>query len=346
MALADRSEQTANIETGIRVPRTMIRLDGIATFVQVAEAGSISEAARRLHLAKSVVSERLGELERSLGAVLLHRTTRRLSLTEDGIAFLERAVRITREVEDAAAEIAERRDRLTGPLRLSAPVTFGRMHLGPAIYPFLAAHPGITLALDLDDRRVDVAAESYDAVIRHGPVEDSRLVALRLASSRRCLVASPGYLADRGSPVTLAELERHDGIFYANRGVADWRLVGTGGAVQVRARAALRVNNGDVMRDAAMAGLGIALLPSFIAGEALRAGTLRPIDVGAEAEPEFIFLAHAEGRRSSAKLRALVSHLRSAFGDPPLWDRPVSPPESRPAPPPGWRAGRRRSRRS
>ncbi len=307
----------------------MIRLNGIATFVQVAEAGSISEAARRLRLSKSVVSERLGELERSLGTVLLHRTTRRLSLTEDGIAFLERAARIAREVEDAAAEIAERRGSLAGPLRLSAPVTFGRMHLGPALYPFLAAHPGITLALDLDDRRVDVAAEGYDAVIRHGPVEDSRLVALRLASSRRSLVASPGYLARRGRPGSLAELEAHDGIFYSNRGVADWRLAGPAGAVLVRARAALRVNNGDVMRDAAIAGLGIALLPSFIAGEALRAGTLHSIDVGAAAEPEFIFLAHAEGRRSSAKLRALASHLRSAFGDPPSWDRPV----------PGWLDG-------
>ena len=313
----------------------MIRLDGIATFVQVAEAGSISEAARRLRLSKSVVSERLGELERSLGTVLLHRTTRRLSLTEDGIAFLERAARIAREVEDAAAEIAERRGSLAGPLRLSAPVTFGRMHLGPALYPFLAAHPGITLALDLDDRRVDVAAEGYDAVIRHGPVEDSRLVALRLASSRRSLVASPGYLARRGRPGSLAELEAHDGIFYSNRGVADWRLAGAAGAVLVRARAALRVNNGDVMRDAAIAGLGIALLPSFIAGDALRAGVLQSIDVGAAAEPEFIFLAHAEGRRSPAKLRALVSHLRSAFGDPPPWDRPVSPPATSPAPPPG-----------
>lgn len=313
----------------------MIRLDGIATFVQVAEAGSISEAARRLRLAKSVVSERLGELERSLGTVLLHRTTRRLSLTEDGIAFLERATRIGREVADAAAEIAERRGSLAGPLRLSAPVTFGRMHLGPALYPFLAAHPGITLALDLDDRRVDVAAEGYDAVIRHGPVEDSRLVALRLASSRRCLVASPAYLARRGRPGSLAELEAHDGIYYAHRGVADWRLVGPGGAVLVRARAALRVNNGDVMRDAAIAGLGIALLPSFIVGEAVRVGALLPVDVGAEAEREFIFLAHAEGRRVSAKLRALVSHLRGAFGDPPLWDRPVSPPAASPAPPPG-----------
>ncbi|NMJ44151.1 LysR family transcriptional regulator [Roseomonas sp. JC162] len=299
----------------------MLKLDAIATFVQVAEAGSISEAARRLRLAKSVVSERLTELERSLGAVLLHRSTRRLSLTEDGVAFLDRAGRIVREVEDAAAELAERRGSLTGPLRLSAPVTFGRMHLGPALYPFLAAHPGIALSLELDDRRVDVAAEGYDAAIRHGSVEDSRLVALRLATSRRCLVASPAYLARHGMPHSIAELERHAGIFYAHRGVADWRLMGAAGPVLVRARAALAVNNGDVMRDAAEAGLGIAMLPSFIAGEALRAGRLVAIRPGAEPEPEVIALVHAERGRSSAKLRALVAHLRRAFGDPPVWDR-------------------------
>ena len=172
----------------------MMKLDGIATFVAVAEAGSISEAARRLRLSKSVVSDRLVELERSLGVRLVHRSTRRLSLTEDGVTFRERASRIAHEVEEAMAEMAQRSGALVGPLRISAPVTFGRMHLGPAIYPFLARHPGIELTLDLDDRRVDAAAEGYDAVVRHGPLADSRLVAWRLAPSRRVLVASPDYL--------------------------------------------------------------------------------------------------------------------------------------------------------
>ena len=122
-----------------------MKLDGIATFVAVAEAGSISEAARRLRLSKSVVSERLAELERSVGTNLLHRTTRKLSLTEDGAAFHERAGRIVREVEDAAADLAERRGTLAGRLRIAAPVTFGRMHLGPALYPFLARHQQIEL---------------------------------------------------------------------------------------------------------------------------------------------------------------------------------------------------------
>ncbi len=298
----------------------MMKLDGLAAFVAVAEAGSISEAARRLRLSKSVVSERLAELERGLGSVLLHRTTRKLSLTEDGAAFHERAVRIVREISDATADLAERRGQLSGPLRISAPVTFGRLHLGPALYPFLARHPAIELILDLDDRRIDAAADGYDAVVRHGPILDSRLMAWQLAPSRRVLVAAPDYIARHGAPRSIAELDGHRGIFYTNRGIADWRFPQPEGAAIVRARIGLRVNNGDMIRDAAIAGLGIALLPTFIAGDALRNGTLTVIDIGAEAEAEFIFMAHPEGRLPSAKLRALADCLRTAFGTTPYWD--------------------------
>ncbi|CAM5764187.1 LysR family transcriptional regulator [Labrys miyagiensis] len=301
-----------------------MKLDGIASFVAVADAGSISEAARLLRLSKSVVSERLGELERSVGARLLHRTTRRLSMTEDGAAFLDRARRILREVEEAGADLAERRGTLTGPMRIAAPITFGNMHLGPALYPFLAAHPQIELTLDLDDRRVDIASGAYDGVIRHGIIDDSRLMVWRLAPSRRFLVASNDYLARYGTPRSIADLDDHRGIFYTNRGVADWRFVGPGGAQIVRARVALRVNNGEMIRDAALAGLGIALLPAFIAGPVVRAGRLQIIDVGIRPEGESVFLAHPEGRRPSAKLRALADHLRRAFGDPPYWEEGLS----------------------
>jgi DNA-binding transcriptional LysR family regulator len=173
----------------------------------VAESGSLSEAARRLRVLRSVVSERLVELERSLGASLLQRSTRKLSLTEDGAAFLARAVRIVRDVQEAAADLAERRGQLSGPLRIAAPVTFGRMHLGPALYPFLAQHPEIQLTLELDDRRVDAAADGFDAVVRHGPIADNYLVAWRLASSRRVLVAAPAYLERHGAPRSPEELE-------------------------------------------------------------------------------------------------------------------------------------------
>ncbi|MEI2301168.1 LysR family transcriptional regulator [Ensifer sp. MJa1] len=298
----------------------MMKIEGIAAFVAVAEAGSISEAARRLRLSKSVVSERVAELERGLNATLLHRTTRKLTLTEDGIAFRERAIRIVSEVQAAASDLAERRGLLTGPLRIAAPVSFGRRHLGPALYPFLAQHPEIELTLDLDDRRVDAASEGYDAIVRHGVIADSRLMVWKLATSRRLLVASPDYLGRHGTPTSLAELDGHRGIFYTNRGVSDWRFEGPSGATVVRARLALGMNNGDMMHDAAAAGLGIALLPAFIAGPAVRDGQLREIDVGLRPGPEFIYMAHREGRRASAKLRAIAQHLKETFGDPPYWD--------------------------
>jgi DNA-binding transcriptional LysR family regulator len=298
----------------------MIRIEGIAAFVAVVESGSVSEAARRLRLSKSVVSERLAELERSLGGILLHRTTRKLTLTEDGTAFLERAARIVQEIEEATAEMAVRRGTLSGPLRIAAPVTFGRMHLGPALYPFLLAHPDIDLVLDIDDRRVDVSSEGYDAVIRHGRIIDSRLVAWKLSRSRRLLVASPGYLERHGVPKTLADLDGHKGIFYTNRGAADWRFQTPDGAIVVRAKLAVGMNNGDMIRDAAVAGLGVALLPAFIAGPAIGERLLVEIDVGYRPEAEFIYMAHPEGRNPSAKLRAVADHLRKAFGDPPYWD--------------------------
>ncbi|QJP15392.1 LysR family transcriptional regulator [Starkeya sp. ORNL1] len=300
----------------------MMKLDGIAAFVAITEGGSISEAARRLRLSKSVVSERLAELERSLGASLVHRTTRKLTLTEDGAAFLERAARIVRDVEEASAEMTERRGTLSGPLRISAPVTFGRLHLGPALYPFLARHPRVELSLDLDDRRIDAAADGYDAVVRHGPIQDSRLTAWRLAPSRRLLVAAPAYLERHGTPEEIGELDAHAGIFYTNRGAADWRFQGPDATIIVRGRASLRVNNGDMMRDAAVAGLGIALLPTFICGPAIRAGELAIIDIGVAAEPESIYVAHPEGRHPSTKLRAFAQCLRDAFGDPPYWEVP------------------------
>lgn len=300
----------------------MMKLDGVAAFVAVTEAGSITEAARRMGLSKSLVSERLAELERSLGARLVQRTTRRLSLTEDGIAFLERARRIVRDVSDAAAEMAERRGSLAGSLRISAPVTFGALHLGEALYPFLRAHPKVDLTLELDDRFVDMAADGFDAVIRHGPIRDNWLVATRLASSRRLLVASPDYLADHGEPGSLAELEAHRAILYTNR-VTDWRFPDADGGVVLHPKAALRVNNGLIMRDAALSGAGVTLLPSFIVHREVASGALRVLDVGAEAEGADIYLAYPREHGGSTKIRTLIDHLKRTFGDPPYWDRPL-----------------------
>jgi DNA-binding transcriptional LysR family regulator len=300
----------------------MFKLESAQAFVAIAETGSITEAARRLSLSKSVVSERLAELERSLDAKLVHRTTRTLSLTEDGVAFQARALRILRDVNEASAELAERRGKLAGILRISGPVSFGVLHLGPALYGFLARNPAIELTLELDDRFVDIVSDGYDAVVRHGPVDDKRVIVKRIASSRRLLVASPDYLERCGIPSSPSELEEHHGIIYSNRGAADWRFQRGRKLVTVRPRSALHVNNGLVMRDAAIAGLGIALLTTFILHAPLENRTLKVIDVGMEPEGATIYIAYPQHLRSSAKIRALTTWLQQCFGNPVYWENP------------------------
>jgi DNA-binding transcriptional LysR family regulator len=296
-----------------------MKLQGLAAFVAAVEEGSVSAAARRLGCSKSVISERLVDLEHALGTRLLQRSTRRMSLTADGESFLPRARRILGEAKEALVELTDRRSSLAGPLRISAPVSFGVLHLGPALYAFLAQHPGIQLSLELDDRFVEAAADGFDAVLRHGPVIDSRLVAKRLATSRRVLVASPEYLAREGKPTSLDELRRHNGILYINR-ETDWRFAVDGGWLVVHPQASLRVNNGMVMRDAAMAGLGLTLLPTFFVCNELESGALEQIDVGVEAEGAELFLAYPREGAVQAKLAALVDSLRLSFGEPPYWD--------------------------
>lgn len=306
----------------------MMKLDGVVAFVMTAEAGSISRAAQRLGLAKSVVSERLAELERTLGTTLIQRSTRRLSLTGSGETFLPRAQRILRETEEAISELAARSGKLAGPLRISAPVGFGVQHLGPALGRFLRDYPEIDLSLELDDNFVDAATGGFDAVLRHGAMGDGRLIARRLARSQRLLVASPGYLERHGTPTTLGDLEHHRAIHYSNR-TSDWRFSAPEngedrpehGWSVIRPRAALRVNSGLIMRDAAIEGLGIALLPTFFIYEALANGTLVEVDVGLQAEGAELFLAYPKDHGAAAKIRAFGDSLRRSFGSPPYWER-------------------------
>jgi DNA-binding transcriptional LysR family regulator len=302
----------------------MLKLESITAFVSVADASSITEAARRLGLAKSVVSERLMELERLLGTKLLQRTTRKLTLTQDGATFLVRARRILDETTAATAELAQRHGAVIGPLRISAPVTFGTLHLGSALYSFVTEHPQVDLTLELDDRFVNIAADGYDAVVRHGPVPDQRAIVKRLAISRRMLVAAPSYLQQHGTPSGLQELAAHRGVLYSRR-EPDWCFRNGGQATVVRPKNSLRLNNGLLMRDAALAGLGIALLPEFVIYRELTSGTLIELHVETEPEGAEIFLAYAADRGGSAKLKALTSWLRQSFGTPPYWQHKPEP---------------------
>jgi DNA-binding transcriptional LysR family regulator len=209
---------------------------------------------------------------------------------------------------------------LVGPLRIAAPISFGILHLGPALNSFVKQHPRIELSLDLDDRFVG-AADGFDAVIRHGPVPDNGLIVKRFAHSRRMLVASPVYLKKHGTPKTVRDLEQHHGIIYTYRGASDWRFRQSGRWSVVRPGTVTRFNNGILMLDAAIEGLGIALLPRFIFYKPLAAKKLRTIDVGMEAESATLFIAYHNDRRVSAKVVALIAHLRAACGKPLHWER-------------------------
>jgi DNA-binding transcriptional LysR family regulator len=195
-------------------------------------------------------------------------------------------------------------------------VSFGTLHLGQALFGFLARHPEIELTLELDDRFVDILGEGYDAIVRHGPVDDNRIIVKRLAASRRVLVASADYLKRFGTPASFQDLGQHRGIIYGNRGAADWRFRVGRKWVIARPQVALRVNNGVLMRDAAVAGLGIALLATFLLETPLNNRTLEVLDIGAEAEGATIYIAYPEHLRSSGKIRALTAWLRQSIGDP------------------------------
>lgn len=296
-----------------------MKLDGVAAFVTVAKAGSISEAARQLRLSKSAVSERLSELERALDANLIHRNSRQFALTEDGTAFLERAKRIVAEAEDAANELASRRGDVAGPLRIACPRGFADTHLAAAIFSFMERYPAVSATVDADDRLVDATA-GFDAIIRISGAELPKLAMQTITISRRYLVAAPSYLAQFGKPTSVDDLANHKAIHYMERNPDDWSFRVANDLVVARVAPRLRVSSCLAMRDAAVAGLGIASLPTFHCHEGIKAGALEILDVGVDDDVTPITLAYQNGVKPSAKLTALIDHLQRVFGNPPDWD--------------------------
>lgn len=299
-----------------------MKLDGIAAFIAVADSGSLNEAARRLRLSKSAVSERLTELERALATNLLQRNSRQLALTEDGMAFLERARRIAAEAEEATNELARRRGTIAGPLRIAAPRGFGDQHLGVALYSFMEQYPEVQVTADFDDRVSD-AAGGYDAVIRIAPGETPKLASQTLTTSRRTLVAAPSYLAKFGRPRTIDDLAQHQAIHYMERNPDDWSFKNLSESVVARVVPRLRVTSCMAMRNAAIAGLGIAMLPTFHSHQAIKSGALEVVDIGADLDLTPISIVYQNDARPSAKLTALIEHLKRSFGTPPYWDEDV-----------------------
>lgn len=298
----------------------MDRLTGLVAFARVAEAKSFSEAARRLGLSKSAVSKQVAALEERLGARLVNRTTRQLSLTEAGLRLYERAARIMAEAEEAELEVARQADGPRGRLKVNAPMTFGTMHLGRAVADFLTGHPEVEIELELNDRFVDLVEEGFDLGVRIAGLPDSSFVARKLAPARQVLFASPAYIAAHGAPASPEELRARNCLIYSYRaGSRAWRFEGADGPVLVQPQGNLVCNNGETLRDAALCGLGLALGPSFIVGEQLKSGAL--VELLPEAIPQDRAIwAIWPHRRLAPKVRAFVDFLARRFGPRPYWD--------------------------
>ena len=299
----------------------MDRLDSIATFVRVAELASFTLAAQALGISRTVASDRVMALEARLGVKLLHRTTRRVSLTEAGVAYLDRARQALAMLEEAEAEAAHLTARPRGVLRVNAPVTFGFRHVAPAVASYLAANPDLGVELTLTDRMVNLLEEQVDVVVRVGRLVDSSLVARRLAPCRIVVCAAPSYIAARGMPLHPAELARHDCLSYAYAAEGDlWRFERDGQQEAVRVSGRVWSNNGDALYHAALEGLGILLNPTFIIGEALRDGRLVPVLPGWAAPALSVNAVYPPNRFLPAKTRGFIDHLAARFGPAPYWD--------------------------
>lgn len=298
---------------------------GIAVFTRVAETGSFSAAARDLGLSKSAVSKRVAALENRLGARLINRTTRRLSLTEVGAAFYERAVRILAEMEEAEQAISRLHGEPRGTLRVNMPMSFGIGHVAPALADFMARYPDLRVAMELTDRRVDLIEEGVDLAIRIAELPDSSFIARRLAPARRVVCASPDYWRRHGRPRHPTDLADHSCLIYtylsALSAQREWRFKGPKGPVSVRVSGCLEANNGDALRDAALAGLGVYLAPTFIVGDDLWAGRLEEVLSDYEDSRLSVYAVYPHRQHLSAKVRAFVDFLVERFGPEPYWDR-------------------------
>lgn len=299
----------------------MDRLDDMLAFIKVVDARSFTAAADRLNLSKSVVSRRVADLENRLGARLLNRTTRRLSLTEVGQAFYDRCQRILADLEEAELAASDLQASPRGRLKLAAPLSFGIQHLAPAITAFMAQHPAIEVDVELNDRYVDLVDEGFDMAVRIGRLRDSSLIARRLAPSRRVLVASPAYLDREGTPEVPEDLGSHRCLLYTNTPAAEQWQFRVGGEVKsVRVSGVLRANNGDLLMAAAMAGQGIAVLPTFMCGQAVETGALRCLLFDCYVSESAVHAVYPQNRHLSSKVRALVAFLAARFGPEPYWD--------------------------
>ena len=293
----------------------MDRLAEMEAFVQVVDHGGFTEAARKLGVSKSAVSKHVSALEARLAVRLLNRTTRRVGPTEVGLAYYDRARAVLAQAEEADGMVTAMQATPTGTLRVSAPVAFGVGQVAPAVAAFLGACPEVDVQLVLEDRFVEIVAEGYDVAVRIGTLPDSSLRARRLAETRGVLVASPGYLAAAGVPRTLDDLGAHRLLHYSHLASGNfWRLRGPSGEErQVRVGGRLTINNGEALMKAAEAGLGIAMVPDFMLGDAIPAARLAEVLPDRPADILGVHAVYPEGRFQQPKLRAFIDFMVEHF---------------------------------
>src|SRR5262245_41990941 len=289
-------------------------LDGIAAFARVVDAGGFSAAAHRLGISKSAVSAHVQRLEERLGIRLLNRTTRRLSVTEAGAAYYRHCARILAEAEAAeqAAIMLQREPR--GTLRISAPDSFGGMHVAPAVPAFLKRYPELSVDITLSPAHVNLVDQGLDLAIRIGALEDSALVVRKLAPSRLVVCATPAYLKEHGKPRDPGDLVKHNCLCSSLLPWGDeWRLAGKRGEVRVAVSGSFRSNNAEMLRAAALDDTGIALLPTWAVAEPLRTRALRRVLDAWDPPASTIYAVYPGNRLTSMKVRAFVDHLARCF---------------------------------
>ncbi len=286
------------------------------TFTAVVDAGSFVRAAETLDMSKAAVSRYVAELEARLGVRLLHRTTRKLSLTEEGRAFHARCKALLAELDEAESEITAQSEQATGMVKINVPVTFGNLHLAPLWSDFMRQNPKVTLDVTLNDRVVDLMEEGYDLVVRIAALPNSSLFSRKLASTRMVLCASPAYLKAHGRPKHPSDLAGHAVLAYSLLATGDqWGFDGPDGRQTVAVNPILRTNSGDTCRAAALKHLGIILQPTFMVGEDLRSGALVELMPQYRSSEYGIYAVYPSRRYMSAKVRLLIEFLAKALGN-------------------------------
>ncbi|MBI1889841.1 MAG: LysR family transcriptional regulator [Burkholderiales bacterium] len=297
----------------------MDKFQEMQSFVAVVDSGSFVRAAESLDTSKAAVSRHVAELEQRLGARLLNRTTRKLSMTDEGQAFYLRCTDLLNALDEAESELSSRTGEAAGLLRISAPVTFGILHLAPLWGEFLRLHPKVTFDVSLSDRTVDLVEDGFDVAIRISRSPQQNLIARKLASTRMVLCASPGYLKRHGTPKHPPDLASHNIISYSYWSSRDeWEFVGPEGAVSVKTRPRLHANSGDTCRAAALQHQGIIMQPDFLVYEDLRSGSLKQILSAYRTVEIDIYAVYSSRKQLPLRLRYLIDFLVKAFRKP-VW---------------------------